>query len=290
MPLFVVAALLMGGCVKPRVWRAAVQQARATGVVDVDVSLRGDPRFCSDVVRHMRSPHMVRCSPGAAVSVDADLGVGGLDHSWNRERYSREYVTGTVRLDNPEFRQARQRLRHAEIALADAEERLADCKDGTSEEFEDRVRARREQRDRAERQLSETPRYIERDEMAEYSWVAVHHTWIAGYDWTANVDAAGAKSRRTGAGDLTFRGTDQRAFPPANVPGHRAYEPDPDAIASAAYERAARGVAELLDDQLARAAAVRESTCPPEPRLEDDTQWLACRAEVRLLRGEWVRP
>ena len=287
------ASLVVVGCVHPRVWRAAVDQARATGLVEVDARLHGDQRFCADVVRHMQAGDMVRCSPGAAVSVDAKLGLGEMDHRREQRRHSRDYVVGHSEVDNPQHHDALHRFRAAAAALALAEEELtaARAKDRDKvPELEERVAARRVERDRAERELRDTPATLEVAETAAYSWVAVHHTWTADYDWSATVDAAGAKTRRNGSGDLSFAGLDQRAFPPADVPGHRANPPDEEQVAAAAYDRAARAVAGLLDDQLARAAALRETQCPPNPREEDDNEWLACRAEVRLLRGQWVRP
>ncbi len=286
--LTVVALLLLPGCVKPRAWKAALQKARATGVIEVDARLGGDSRFCADVVSKMRAPGMVRCSPDADISVDVDLSVGSLDHSWDSRRHSRDYVAGVYEVENPARRDAMHEFRVASRALASAEERLAMAKDAgkPTDELEDLVRSRRSARERADRELASTPRFVERTEMAEYRWTAVHHTWSAPYDWTAKLDAAGARLSRNGSGALMYRGVDQRGFEPAEVRALRAHEPASSQVRGEAYGRTVTGVARMLDDQLDRAAALREGQCPPTPRLTDDADWLACRAEVKLLRGK----
>jgi len=291
--LTVAALLVLPGCVKPREWKAALARARAAGVIDVDARLHGDPRYCSDVVSRMRAKSMVRCSPDADVTVRAELDVQPPDHRWESRHHATDYVVAVYEVPNPEFEATLHRLRSARRALARAEEQLAELEPGCEQigEAEALVHRRRDGLADAERAVEGTPRSTTEEEFATYAWTSVHHAWTSEYDWSATLSGAGASLSRSGAGDVRFEGVDQPGFPPAGVQERHAYEPDQDRVAGEAYERSAIGVARMLDEQLGRAAALRERQCAPTPRLTDDPDWLECRAEVRLLRGEapWRR-
>jgi hypothetical protein len=286
--LFLAALLLLSGCVKPRAWKAAVAQARANGVIDVDARLASDTGFCHDVVAHMRAGRMVRCSPGADITVRTDLTVGPPDHRSHPEDHAVEYIAAVYEVPNPRHHDAEHRLERATEALAEALERRAHARrhGQPTDDLDELVHARREEEARAERLHHGIPATVLEEEIATYGWTSIHHLWNARYGWTATLSGAGASMSRSGSGDVAFEGIEQPGFEPAGIRARQAYAPNRARVRGAATNRTAVGVARMLDEQLSRVAALRERACPPTPRLTDDDAWLECRAEVKLLRGQ----
>lgn len=291
--LFAVSALLLlPGCPKPREWKAALASARAHGVIEVDARLNGDDRFCADVRDRMNAPNMVRCSPGADVSVHTNLDVEPPDHRWQSKHHLTEYVAAVYEVQNPAFEAAVHQFRSAHRALDRAEYELATATPRCDiEELEGKIARLHAARDRAEAVLDQTPRTVLEEEIATHAWTSVHHAWTSEFGWTATLAGAGSSLRRADSGDVVFRGVEQPGFEPAGIQPRRAIEPDQQRVLDAAYDRTTDGVARMLDEQLERVAALRELQCPPTPRWTDAPDWLECRAEVRLLRGEapWRR-
>lgn len=281
--------LLLGGCAHHRAWRSAVDSVRVTGIVELDARLDGDPAFCADVVGEMRAGAMVRCSPDGEVGVRVSLDLGRIEHQRAARQESARYVVGSEFVPNPDYPAVEAAFFAASDALARAQERLARSYGEGREGLEALVAERGRALDGARAALEDTPATLERPVHAVHSWEAVHHTWRTDFGWRASLEAAGLRTTRDGAGELTRRGVDQPGFAAAGVRGQRAARPSPQAFAEAAADRAAEGVARMLDDELDRMAAHREQICPPAPRQADDAGWLACRAEVRLLRGQKPR-
>jgi hypothetical protein len=249
------------------------------------------------------------------ITVGGDVTVAPVEHSAFETQESKEYVAGIIRYDNPEYQPAVHREHEARQSKDQAESQYrrdksdcdsatsavsssSQCSSGDCPQKADRDRAcnrasssesmyrdRERSYDDANRQLSQTPPILEKEDRRTAFYTVRHHTWRVAWRGSLKNDGrviSGAGETETG--DLETAGAPVAGVPadPLTRPGDRWY-------VGAVRDQVAAKLAEVVDAALRRRASdLQTATCGAD--FTWTPEWVDCFARARLWGGAAAAP
>ncbi|HEY0095440.1 MAG TPA: hypothetical protein VGB96_14010 [Archangium sp.] len=218
-----------------------------------------------------------------------------------------EYVSGTQRVDNPEYGRALERVSIAESALERAEkqkkDKEAECEeekhtheascvgcpepssnkkacDEASDAASDYSSAQSEL-SAARKNLSNTPETVLEDVYDTFTYSVWTYRWSSNYRFTLQSSTPGSTAPAQGAGALQFQDQEHVGFRPGGLSEDPLEVPSDQAYADAFIEQLTPHVVEAVKRDAVARGMWRRSQCSALPA-DWGTSWVQCWAESAL--------
>lgn len=257
-------------------------------------------------------PPVVRCidgnpAPGQPepLVLNVDAYIQRPRQSVAKDRRSVNYVSGTREVTNPEYQEARRRVRHAENEVDNLERELnkakKDCekakdtheascvgcpKPGPKFACQDverldkaLTRAHRERND-ARQALHNTPEVVYEDLYDTFEYVVRTYRWTSDFRFSLQTSNP-TISPETQTGTLRFEDVEHVGFGPAGVVADPLEIPPAQAYVDAFLRQLGPSVLAAIERDAVARAATRRAQCG-EPPAEWNLSWIQCWAESSL--------